>query len=78
MEEFLKDLYRVLERHNGSINWNCSEGSDTHGVYDSHLEIAIGRKTVRLDGHFMTKNGIKDLLDNDIKDLLLDVPGGFG
>ncbi len=40
------DLKAVLAKHDASIVWTCGEGSDTHGIYDSHLILQIGRDEV--------------------------------
>ena len=40
-DEFQKELKRLLEKHNASIDWCCDNCSDLMGVYDSHIEIDI-------------------------------------
>lgn len=45
-QEFLGKLKALLQEYDASIDWTCSECSDLHGVYDDHLEITIGNKTI--------------------------------
>ena len=45
-KEFLAKLKDLLQEYNASIDWTCSDCSDLHGVYDDHLEITIGDKTI--------------------------------
>lgn len=35
---FLEELKSIMTRHDVAfIDWECGDGSDTHGIYDSHL-----------------------------------------
>ena len=36
-KEFLGKLKNLLEEYSVSIDWECSPGSDLHGVYDMQL-----------------------------------------
>lgn len=40
-KEFLDKLDTLLKEYGASIMWQCGEGSDTYGIYDSHLIITI-------------------------------------
>jgi hypothetical protein len=42
VEEFLKELQALLEKHKASINFHCGDGSDTHGIYDEGIEVTVG------------------------------------
>lgn len=44
--EFLEKLKNLLTEYGASIDWTCGPCSDLHGVYDDHLEISIGDKTI--------------------------------
>lgn len=35
--EFRKELKALLEKYNASIDFSCSDGSDTHGIYDAKM-----------------------------------------
>jgi hypothetical protein len=40
--QFKKELARLLKKHGASINWECGEGSDTHGIYDEKITVLLG------------------------------------
>ncbi len=42
MEEFLKELQALLEKHKASINFDCEDSSDTHGIYGAGIEVTVG------------------------------------
>ena len=42
MEEFLKELQTLLEKHKAAINFDCCSSSDTHGIYDAGIEVTVG------------------------------------
>lgn len=56
-EEFLQKLKSLLQEYNASIDWTCAPCSDMHGVYDDHLEIMIGDKTIfEAQSSYITSN----------------------
>lgn len=42
MEEFLKELQKLLEKHKATINFDCCSSSDTHGIYKPGIEVTVG------------------------------------
>lgn len=38
--EFLIKLKELLKEYDVNIGFNCSDGSDTHGIYDAHMVIS--------------------------------------
>jgi hypothetical protein len=42
MEEFLKELQALLEKHKAAINFDCCSSSDTHGIHDAGIEVTVG------------------------------------
>lgn len=61
--EFLKELHSLLEKYNATIEWCCSDCSDLHGVYASHLEIHLNDSE---EIHFRYDN----IDSNDVKRML--------
>jgi Uri superfamily endonuclease len=43
---FLQDLSDLLMRYNASIEFGCSDCSDTHGLYDERIEVWVDGKEV--------------------------------
>lgn len=42
MEEFLKELQALLEKHKASINFDCDSSSDTRGIYLAGIQVTVG------------------------------------
>lgn len=42
----LKDLKAVLEKHNMSIGWTCSDCSDLHCVFEAGMEVMIDSEVI--------------------------------
>jgi hypothetical protein len=40
-KELIKDLKALLKKHNASIQFNCSDCSDTYGLIDERIEITV-------------------------------------
>jgi len=44
--DFITELKDLLKKHNAQIDFECSDGSDTHGIHDANLSIYVDRKRV--------------------------------
>ena len=61
--KFLNELHSLLEKYNASIEWICSDYSDLHGVYDSHLEINLNdTKKICFSDDSIDSNDVKKML----------------
>jgi len=60
-QEFLKELKALMEKHNASIEAGVGFGSDTHGIWDEHIDICDHRdKTLlRVQGWSLGHEDIK-------------------
>jgi len=45
IEEFKKELKALLEKHNATIGFDCS---DTYGTYDANISVSVGKIYTRL------------------------------
>lgn len=43
---FLSELKALLKKHNASIEFTCSDCSDTHGLYNDQIQICINEKPI--------------------------------
>lgn len=61
--KFLNELHSLLEKYNASIYWACSDDSDVHGVYDSHLGISLnGINEICFSDDIIDSNDVKKML----------------
>jgi hypothetical protein len=47
--EFINELDVLLKKYNASIQWDCSQCSDTHGIYDERMIVINGKGETLLD-----------------------------
>lgn len=53
MENFLKELKELLDKHNMSICFDCSSCSDTHGIYDEGIQVeSLGKDGEKFKFHY--------------------------
>lgn len=59
--KFKEELKALLDKYGAMIYWSCGEGSDTYGIYDSHLMVSFkdSNKKLRGDDDYITSNNIK-------------------
>ena len=43
---FKKELKKLLKDYNANISFNCSDCSDTYGLYDAHIAVDINDKII--------------------------------
>lgn len=41
IDNFKSELKELLKKYNADICFNCSDCSDTYGLFDDHIEIEI-------------------------------------
>lgn len=60
--KFKEELKALLDKYGAMIYWSCGEGSDTYGIYDSHLMVSFKESNKKLRGEddYITKDNIKD------------------
>lgn len=58
-QEFLKELKALLKKYDAKISFTCSDSSDTHGLYNDHLQIKIKNEVIaETDGWILDKTEI--------------------
>jgi len=68
-KEFLRKLKELMEEYNASVGFTCSDGSDTYGLYDDHLEICINeggfkdRVVFESDGWWIESGDIRKVIE---------------
>lgn len=64
-QQFIEELDSLLTKYNASIDWGCSECSDTHGIYDERMTVTNrkGETLLHLDGGTISSYEIKQLKD---------------
>lgn len=60
--KFKQELKALLDKYGAMIYWSCGEGSDTYGIYDSHLMVSFkdSNKRLRGDDAYITTDNIKN------------------
>lgn len=46
MNDFIKELKALLEKHNASISFGCSDSSDLYGIDGEYTDIDVDGKTI--------------------------------
>jgi len=59
--EFIDELDTLLKKYNASIEWGCSQGSDTHGIHDECMTVTNGKgeTLLHIDGGCLSSYEIK-------------------
>lgn len=60
MQKFKKELRELLNKYSATIAWDCSEGSDTHGIYEDWMSVVVNGQAERVtNGRYIDKHDIK-------------------
>lgn len=51
-QEFKQELKGLLEKYGASIQFECSDCSDLHGVYSPEMQADLGGTTVKLNSGY--------------------------
>lgn len=55
----LVELKALLDKYKADISFTCSEGSDTYGLYNDHIEITSNTKTIfKANGWYIHPNDL--------------------
>ena len=66
MNDFKKELYKLLSKYDASISFECDDCSDTYGIYYPKIVIYQQIKNseyitlIECDGYSLDKSDIKD------------------
>ena len=50
MQEFLIELADLLKKHDASIEWDCDDCSDLHGLIGDKMVVTVGTDTLDFPG----------------------------